>query len=490
MRILFYCCGSENLGVSALMSYMKERGHSCELLFDPQLGNNFYLNLPFLNSLINPSLLIRKAKKYNPDLIAVSFLTNQYLAVRKFMLDLKKEINIPVIAGGFHATSLPEELIKEEWVDMICIGEGEEALAELAEKMTTHKSIDDIRNLWIKKESGIVIKNPVRSLIKNLDSLPFPDKEAFNTYGVLSKRILVMTSRGCPYACSYCINSFRNKIYEHEKFLRRRSVESVIEELLIYKTKYKPRFFQFFDDVFSYDKEWLSLFSELYPLHINIPFECYVTPNTVKKSNIALLKKSGCKSVIMGVQSGCADVRTKLLNRHYSNEQVIEAAHIIKSYNIKLITEYIFGFPGDNYDKMIKAYELTDKIKADFTGSFIFYPFPRTRLTDYCIENIFLTPENYKKVKIGLSSMHQLDSFIENQDKQLIYKFYAILPLYNKVNQSLKRLLIKQLSKKFSFTHKLINILSIPLLDWSYVINRIIAIPETIIKTRKHLKSK
>jgi len=490
MRILFYCCGSENLGVEALSAYLKDAGHEIELLFDPQLGNNFYFNMPWLNTLIGKKSLLKKAKAFQPELIAVSFLTNQFMAVKEFMGYIKKEISVPVVAGGFHATSLPEELIKEDWVDIICIGEGEEALAELAQKLSKKENINSINNLWVKSADGKIFKNQVRPLIRDLKNLPLPDKSIFNNYSMLSKRLMVMTSRGCPYKCSYCINSFRDKIYENEKYLRRKEVKTTIEELLHYKEAYKPKFIQFYDDVFSYDKEWLEEFSLSYPQKIGLPFECYITPTNANEEIIKLLKKCGCVSVIMGVQSGSEKVRSKLLNRHYSNEKVIEAARIVKKHKIKLITEFIFGFPEDDYNSMIAAYELNDKLNADYTGSFIFYPFAQTQLADYCLENGFLSVANFENIKRGISSMHHLNSMIDNIDKELVYKFYALLPLYNKCNKFFKRFLVKQLQKQYGLRHKIINLISIPLLDISYVFNKITGIPHIILKSKKYISAK
>jgi len=490
MKILFYCCGSENLGVESLSAYLKNAGHTVELLYDPQLGNNFYVSLPWLNKFIGQKALIKKALASKPDIIAVSFLTNQFIAVRHFMSALRKHINVPVIAGGVHATSLPEELIKESWVDMLCIGEGEEALEELTERISKKENFDNILNLWIKKSDGTVVKNPVRPLIKNLDTLPIPDKSIFNAYGVLSKRLLVITSRGCPYQCTYCINSFRNKIYENEKYLRRKSVDTSINELEHYKKLYKPKFIQFYDDVFTYDVQWLKAFSEIYPAKIGLPFECYITPTRVNDDILSLLKKSGCVSVIMGVQSGCENTRKNLLNRHYSNAQVVQAAQLVKKHKIKLITEYIFGFPNDNYSSMISSFKLNDKLNANYTGSFIFYPFPKTTLTDFCIKNKFLSESNYEKVKQGLSSMHHLDSMIDGIDKEMVYKFYAIMPLYNICGKYLKKVLLKQLLKTYGLSHRIINIISIPLLDISYVFNRVLNIPYIILKTKKQLSAK
>ncbi len=487
MKILFYCSGTENLGVEALCSYLRKDGHQIELLFNPLLGHNFYLNLPWLNRFVSDTSLIKKAQSFNPDLIAVSLLSNQFMHARLFLSNLKRTIKAPLIVGGVHASLLPEELIKESWVDMLCIGEGEEPLAELAQKLSTNQSFDHIKNLWVKKHDGTVIKNPVRPLIKDLDRLPVADKDIFYNYGVISKRLMVMTSRGCPHKCTYCINSYRDNIYEGQRYLRRKSVEHTIEELIFYKNKYKPKFIQFYDDVFTYDLDWLEAFSKQYAQKVCLDFECYITPSKTHEKSIQLLKASGCVSVIMGIQSGDENIRAKLLNRHYSNELAVEQAQLIKKYKIKLITEYIFGLPEDDYKSMMSSYELNDKLDANYTGSFIFYPFAKTQLTAYCLQNNYLSAQQYEKVKKGEGSMHALNLLIDNKDKELVYKFYAILPLYNKSNKLIKKFLIQQLFKKWGLRHKIINIISVPLLDFSYVFNKITSIPRILLKTKSYL---
>jgi anaerobic magnesium-protoporphyrin IX monomethyl ester cyclase len=290
MRILFYCCGSENPGVEALSAYLKSKGHTVGLLFDPRQGSNFYFNVPLLNNFVSRDMLLRKARAFEPELVAVSFLTNQFQEVGAFMSYLRQHIHVPVIAGGFHAFSLPDMLIKEDWVDMLCLGEGEETMAELADAMSRNEPYDNIRNLWIKKTDGQIVKNPLRPLIKNLDALPIPDKDIFVPYGIINRRLMVMTSRGCPYKCSYCINSFRDALYPTQKYLRRKTPEAAIDELIEYKKKFKPRFIQFYDDVFSYDAAWLETFSTLYPQKIGLPFECYITPTTANDKIVSLLK--------------------------------------------------------------------------------------------------------------------------------------------------------------------------------------------------------
>ena len=487
MRVLFYYRGGEHIGLESLISYLKSKGHEVELIFDPGLGDNGFLDIPILNKFCNDQLVIEKAIRFRPDLIAFCSITNLYSAITKIAKKFKEVFDVPIIIGGIHPTSLPEEVIKEDCYDMLCVGEGEEALEELLQRLKEKSSYADIKNLWVKDGSGKIHRNPKRLLIKSLDTLPPPDKTLFHKYGVLTSRLMVMTARGCPFTCTYCVNSFRNELYSSEKYLRQRSVPNVMEELIHLKNTYNPKGFRFEDDVFAYNVKWLREFKEVYRQHINLPFHCYVTPSTAKDSVLKELKEAGCSSVSMGIQSGSVEIRKKLLNRNHSDESIILAAQRIKKYKIKLNTEFIFGFPEETPADMFKSLELNDQLSAHSTSSFIFYPYPQTYLAKYCLEKGYLSDDNYKLIKQGYGSYHT--TCLLNHDYiNEVYKFKSILPVYNKIPKLLKPLFRKILTLEYGFLHKFIYSISIPLHDFDEFITRVKGIPKMIIKTRNALR--
>ena len=486
MRVLFYYNGGEHIGVEYLSAYLKSKGHTVDLVFDPALGSNLFLNLPFLNKFCSEELILTRSRRFNPDIIAFSCITNHYSIVKKMARRLKAILNVPIIIGGIHPTCLPEEVINEDCFDMVCIGEGEEVFAELLEKMERNQSILEIKNLWVKDKKGKVHKNELRSLIKDLNKLPFADKSIFYKYGVITSRIMVMTGRGCPFRCTFCVNSFRKKLYSSERYLRRRTVDNATRELVMLKTKYKPKAFRFEDDVFTFDLNWLREFRVKYVKEIGLPFHCYVTPTTATDVVLRELKLAGCTSVSMGIQSGNEEIRRKILKRHHSNETIIQAAQRIKKYGLKFISEFIFGFPNETPKEMWESLELNEKVGAYNTASFIFYPFPKTELADYCLAQGHLTEENYAKIKRGEGSYHTT-CFLEHPYKDEVFRFNAILPTYNKSPKIIKLILRKMLKMKYGLIHRLVYVLSIPLIDFDEFLIRLMQIPRMISKTRKAL---
>ena len=489
MRVLFYYRGSEHIGVESIMAYLKSKGHTLELIYEPALGDNGYIDIPWLNKFFyNDKLIIDKTKRFKPDLIAFSAITNLYLPITKLARKFKKILpKVPIIIGGIHPTSLPDDVMKEDCYDILCLGEGEGAMEDLLDRMKNKLPYTDIKNLWVRDASGKIHKNPKRPVIRPLDSLPRPDKSLFAKYGALTSRIMIMTTRGCPFACTFCVNSFRNSLYSSEVYLRQRSVPDVIEDLIHLKKTYKPRKFRFEDDVFAFNQKWLAEFKVEYRKHINLPFHCYVTPATAKDAILEGLKEAGCESVSMGVQSGSEEIRTKLLHRRHSDELIIAAAKRIKKHGLKLQSEYIFGFPEETPADMWKALALNDKLEAYNTASFIFYPYPKTYLADYSLEHGYLTKEDYDKIKLGYGSYHT-SCWLNLPFKDEVYKFNSMLPVYNVTPKFLKPLMRKILKLKYGWIHKMLYVISVPLIDFDEFIIRIKEMPKMIMATRRALK--
>ena len=472
------------------MAYLKSKGHLVELIYEPALGDNGYINIPFLNNFFyNDKLVIDKALRFKPDLIAFSAITNLYMPIKKLARKFKELLpKVPIICGGIHATSLPEETIKEDCFDMICLGEGEGAMEDLLQRMREKRPYTDVKNLWVKDSSGHVHKNDKRPVIRPLESLPKPDKSLFAKYGALTSRIMIMTTRGCPFACTFCVNSFRNAAYSGEVYLRQRSVKDVIEDLIEIKKTYKPKKFRFEDDVFAFNQKWLEEFKVAYRENINLPFHCYVTPSTAKDEILKGLKDAGCESVSMGIQSGNEKIRTKMLHRRHTDELIIAAAQKIKKYGLKLQAEYIFGFPTETPEDMWSSFELNDKLDAYNTASFIFYPYPKTALAEYSLQHGYLTKEDYDKIKEGYGSYHT-SCWLNLPYKDEVYKHNAMLPVWNVTPKFLKPLFKKILKLKYGLIHKMIYVISVPLIDFEEFMIRIKDMPRMIFQTRRALKN-
>ena len=242
MKIAFVCFGEEQLGVEYLSAVLKSNGHNTKLFFDPLLFNDFILKIrSFARILSCKPTILKELEKFKPDLICFSVISDHYINACDLAKSIKKTTKAPIVFGGIHPTSVPEEVIKNNFVDYVVVGEGEYALLELVSVLEKGKDTTKIQNIWSKKNKKI-IKNPLRPLIGNLDELPFPDKELFcERVPFIASKYTTVTSRGCPFKCTFCNNSYMQRLYHGSKYFRRRSVDNVIEELKLAKSKYNPK---------------------------------------------------------------------------------------------------------------------------------------------------------------------------------------------------------------------------------------------------------
>lgn len=455
MKVLFYYRGTENLGMESISACLKEASHKTELIFDPGLDNTFYFKFPLFQKLKIEDKLVKKAKRFSPDLIAYGGVNNMYPYVNRIASHLKAELDVPTIVGGVQASADPKSILDKEYFNIVCKGEGEDAFLEMVEHMENGKDISNIQNLTVKKD-GKIIENPTRPPIDNLDKLPFLDKDLFFKYGVFKHRLLTMMSRGCAFKCTFCINSMKGI-----PPFRIKSPKRAIEELEYYKNRYNPKIIMFEDDLFPYNVKWLEEFVPEYKKRIDLPFYGNVHPLTVNEDNIRLMAKAGCMNLSMGVQSGNEHIRLKIFERYGTNEQIKKAAQIIKKNGIRLQTEFIFGNPKETLKEMWESVNLNYELSPNSTASFILYPFPGTKLADYCAENNLLEKEDAIKVKEGEGSYH-MSSMLKSEYKEEARKFNALLPIFAQLPKSFKPLFKFLVERKHGTMHNMAYYLSIP----------------------------
>ncbi|MCR4319584.1 MAG: B12-binding domain-containing radical SAM protein [Candidatus Brocadiaceae bacterium] len=310
-----------------------------------------------------------------------TYLAKFYLQFNKLVKD---EFHVFSIFGGPHPTYFPE-MIAVEGVDAICIGEGDYALLDLAKKLERDEPYFSVENLWIKEDS-IIHKNPLRPVVNNLDDLPFPDRNLFSLYQPRSglSPTGVMTTRGCPYSCTYCFNKAFRQLYSDSgkgnSTIRRRSVDNVIEELLELKSRYPATYFVFWDDIFVIYPDWLEDFTKKYKSKIGLPFNCNVRANLVNSENVKLLKEAGCFLVTMGLEAGNDYLRNTILKRNMTKDHIINAIELIKEEGIKVQTFNLIGIPKGSIETDFETLELNKRCKVDYAMCFIIQPYHRTEL--------------------------------------------------------------------------------------------------------------
>lgn len=414
--------------------------------------NKAYIRNQKLKNLFSKnSMFLKKIKEITPDLIGFSVVTANYQwALEKADL-FKKHFHIPIIFGGPHPTVVPEEVISNPQVDMIALGEAEESLLEL---MNTRLQKRNIRGIWF-KEGEEIIKNSLPELEVNLDKYPFPDEDLFYEQLPPSYRISpsVLTSRGCPFSCTYCGNQVMKKLYKDSgslHWVRQRSVKNVIAELLWRKNVYKSKHFVFMDDIFSLDIDWLREFSKDYQKKINLPFNCLAHPSLTKEETVKLLKDAGCTLVDFGLQTGCSEIRKTVLDRGEKNEQVLKITKACRKYGLNFAVDCILNLPMDSEKTIKESINFFNIIHPHIINCFRLLYFPGTKIVEIGKKAGLINESDVDMINKGKKNRYSSIGITGKDDSFGDYQKYAFLitclPLLP------KKWVRKIINSKFLFT--------------------------------------
>jgi len=368
MKILFLQnFWHEHIGTMCLAGVLKSRGHSAAVA----IGKNF-------------ENLKDRIRDYSPDILCFSCTTGEHLWALDVASKAKKMIGAPVIFGGPHPTYMPD-IIENENVDFVCVGEGEGAMQDLIDALDKGGDPSGVPNIISKTKNGIV-RNGVRHLIENLDLMPAPDRSIYyDNYKFINDNPVkhFMAGRGCLFECSYCYNHSWKELYRNKgHVLRYHSPSYCIGEILDVKKRYPIKTVVFEDDTFTGNRMWLTEFLEMYNKKVRIPFACNVHASTVTDETARLLGESGCFRVNMGVESGSEELRRMLLNKKISDAEIVDSARRLHRHGIKVLTNNMLGLPGETLEDAFKTVKLNIKIKTDYPWCSILQPYPNTRIEE------------------------------------------------------------------------------------------------------------
>jgi len=398
----------DSLGVRTLHAALKAKGFSVHSIFLLRPNPNNTMTYP-TDADINA--LVDLVSRLDPLFVGVSVRSTFFKLAVRISGEIRKNSDAPILWGGIHASIRPEQCVGI--ADMVCMGEGEETVTELAEKLSRGEAFDHIKNLWIRKQDGI-INNDIRPLIQDMDTIPFADFSGENKYFVTDGHIHesfsqndrsgyhIMTSRGCLFACNYCCNQSLREIYKGKgKYVRRRSVENVMAELVQAKQTFRHlKMIYFFDDIFTFDAKWIRKFCEHYKTLIGLPFFCYYHPAIITEEVVRLLKDAGVEIMTAGIQSGSERITHNYFNRHVGNSKIIRAARLLKKYDIDCTYDLILDNPLETGKDKRETLNLLLRMPRPFEVFHVTLThFPETRLTKILSEKGMISESDIEDEK-------------------------------------------------------------------------------------------
>jgi anaerobic magnesium-protoporphyrin IX monomethyl ester cyclase len=336
---------------------------------------------------------------WEPDVVGIYATTGQeawcYDAIRAWKRSLR---HLKVVMGGPHPSHDLEPLSVADVVDATIKGEGEYAMLDLVNAWEAGRPIDDVPNVACLKD-GVATQNPIRPVIGDLDSLPFPDVDVFYKYPFLrGKRVMqVHVSRGCQNSCTYCSVGLMKKDWvsgrRGERFNRQKSVDYVCEEMNDILARYPGfRMVNFGDAALNMTSGWVQEFAEKWPARVGLPFACNININYLDEEDVVALKRAGCVSVQFGLESGSEDVRLKVFKKGYTDEIVYGIPKLLRKHKITYRTNNMMGSPTETLEDMFETARVNRRIRPNGCTVLIYRPFKST----------VLGQEDYAKGRVDL----------------------------------------------------------------------------------------
>jgi radical SAM superfamily enzyme YgiQ (UPF0313 family) len=417
------------IGLGYLASFLRESGYWVKIY---DLSIYGLTNEQFLH----------KLEKINPDFIGITAITCYYPSMRELSNLIKKSSilkKIPLILGGVHVSSLPEGSIFECLADFVVIGEGEITLVDLLKSIENGTNLEKVNGIgYLKGNEYIQTKN--RDLIKDLDTIPllawdliYPEKYPLTPHGFFYKKspiFPIFSSRGCPFQCTYCASSnfWKNRIRFH-------SIKRIVDDIEFLVKKYGAKEIQMWDDNFTLKRDRLIGFcKEILRRGLKLNFSC---PNGVKidtldKTLLRILKKTGFYSLVFAIESGSEKIQRNIKKNLDLQivPPIIQEANKLRFFNKAF---FIYGLPTENLNDIYTTINFALKLKLDFANFFIFNPLPGSAFFSKWIKkrdvsqmkwnfDFFNNPQNMK----GFNQI--TNTQIKKMQKYFIIKFYLLRP--------------------------------------------------------------
>ncbi len=377
----FFSFASPNLvslGLCSLAAYIQKEDKDMKV----KVIDCVFQNISFEN-------LIREINEFKADIIGISSTTCAYNISKKLVSCIRENNSkVIIVLGGPHISALPFDTFKEcENLDFGVVGEGEISFGEIIKWMKGGKKKDEIEGV-IFKEGGKIRLSKQRSVIENLDTLPFPSLDFLNLAKskhtpIRSKgtSLHLVTSRGCPFRCNHCEQAVFGSVY------RSKSVDYIIREIKVLKEQCSIRSIAFEDDSFVINMKKMRDFCYgLIKEKIDVEWSCSIRNELIDKDVLPIMRKAGCNYLYFGIESGSQRM-LKILNKDTPLEKIEHNVKLTKKEGLKAHGSFVIGLPTENRESIKQTVDFAIKLKLDSVTFNLFTPFPKTALREMAFKH-------------------------------------------------------------------------------------------------------
>jgi anaerobic magnesium-protoporphyrin IX monomethyl ester cyclase len=352
-------------GLISLAAYLLEKGIEVRI--------EDYIVTPY-----SPERVKMVLSEFQPHVVGATGVTMNIKKSLKIIKDYKEEDpNLFTVMGGPHVTFDADNILSQNnYVDCIVRGEGELTTVELLERLDAGLSLREVAGLSY-RDNGKIVHNPNRPLIEDINVLPYPARHLIqlSKYRALGLPVNMVTSRGCPHKCIFCVGS---KMVGRK--VRYYDVNRVVDEFeMLSKLAFKQ--INIVDDLFTSKKNrCIAICQEMVRRGISHPWTAFARVDTVSRELLENLKESGCTTLCFGIESGNQEI-LDTIKKKITLEKCQKAVALCNEVGIDPMTSYILGLPGETHETITKTVDFAKKLSPNH-GFHILAPFPGTEVRE------------------------------------------------------------------------------------------------------------
>lgn len=325
--------------------------------------------------------LVEVCRRFRPDMVGITAITTKFGSVLRTAELLRERFpGLMIVAGGPHATLMPDQTLQCQAIDLVVVGEGERTITQVVHAIEMGAGFEHVRGIQYRHE-GKMRRNRERPMIEDLDQCAPPARECLmDPEGYSSADMgAVLTSRGCPFQCSYCCHLWTRKV-------RNRSVDNVIDEIKAVMKYHGSRQFDFKDDTFTLNrKRTVEICDRIISERLKINWSCSTRANLLDADLLKQMKRAGCNLVKLGIETGSQKILEET-DKGVTFEHMRTAARLLNREGVFWSGYFMIGLPTETEEDMRLTYRFMKELNPYYAALGVYNPFPKTALFDRGVE--------------------------------------------------------------------------------------------------------
>lgn len=403
------------LGIAYIAAVLERGGVDVKIIDAPAVDMEF-------------ETIKKEIENYSPDIIAITAVTPIISnALKVARISKKASPRSLIVLGGYHPTFMYQELLKNDYIDFVVLGEGEYTMLEFVQAVDNGENLRNVKGIACKN-----FKTPMRSIIEDLDSIPFPARHLLpmDEYKMMNMKLPIGTlisGRGCPYHCSFCASSAM-----HGHKLRLRSSENVVDEMEHLVKNHDAEMLAFMDDTFTLNKKRIfDICDDIKERELDNYWGCTARVDTISDDLLKKMKDSGCITLFLGVES--ADQQNlDQLNKKITIKNIRKTFELTKKHGIRTIASVALGMPGDTRKSIEDTIKFVKSLDPNYAIFSLATPYPGTDFYTKSVENNLIKTNDWSKFSLLTPVIETVDcslNELKKLQKKAFRDFYA-RPLY------------------------------------------------------------